>query len=418
MVSQVESEKISNFTDWAGDRWYDFESWIGTLDIRLYLDDVNKYHKKVIDKNNASEEEIKKIFDAVAAKDSTYQGKIGEIHAQASACATFVKELNGTISPSAGSFSVTEIQKLQKKAKDFESNAKIFNEAHPLEDEAKVNKHKVLKTFIDLIGKAGQLGSVLGLVGKTTVSWMESGKFFVTGASTIASFAKNGNSLVKTIASWSKSNKQLDKLARMLPEQAKKVKLKRMFGLNDLYAGGASHASSWSTRFYNNYHKLDGPFKNYTAGGVKSACAWIGLGLSAISNGLSNIEEAKTGKISAERAVAETVVETAVDVGTAWAVGAAVTAGVAATIGSAPVLLVGAATVGVTMGLDFACKKITGKLTGEEKGLTETVSDAICDVGTAAINVGKKAVTATASFLKDKINIIKPAFGFKSLLAT
>ena len=37
LVSQVENEKISNFTDWVGDRWYDFESWIGILNIRNYL---------------------------------------------------------------------------------------------------------------------------------------------------------------------------------------------------------------------------------------------------------------------------------------------------------------------------------------------------------------------------------------------
>ncbi|WP_075720540.1 hypothetical protein [Roseburia sp. 499] len=54
LVSQVESEKWCDFTDWVGDRWYDFESWIGTLDIQHYINDVNAYHKKVIDKNNTT----------------------------------------------------------------------------------------------------------------------------------------------------------------------------------------------------------------------------------------------------------------------------------------------------------------------------------------------------------------------------
>lgn len=26
LVSEVEDEKMSDFTDWMGDRWYDFES--------------------------------------------------------------------------------------------------------------------------------------------------------------------------------------------------------------------------------------------------------------------------------------------------------------------------------------------------------------------------------------------------------
>ncbi len=28
LVTEVENDKISDFTDWVGDRWYDFESWI------------------------------------------------------------------------------------------------------------------------------------------------------------------------------------------------------------------------------------------------------------------------------------------------------------------------------------------------------------------------------------------------------
>lgn len=37
LVTEVESDKISDFTDWVGDRWYDFESWIGQLNIKNYI---------------------------------------------------------------------------------------------------------------------------------------------------------------------------------------------------------------------------------------------------------------------------------------------------------------------------------------------------------------------------------------------
>ena len=70
MVSQVENEKISEFTDWIGDRWYDFESWIGKLDLRNYINNVNSYHKKVIDKNNATKESINTIFSKVESLDT------------------------------------------------------------------------------------------------------------------------------------------------------------------------------------------------------------------------------------------------------------------------------------------------------------------------------------------------------------
>ena len=69
LVSEVEDEKMSDFTDWMGDRWYDFESWIGTLNIKNYINNVNAYHKKVIDKNNATKESIEKIFSDVKKVD-------------------------------------------------------------------------------------------------------------------------------------------------------------------------------------------------------------------------------------------------------------------------------------------------------------------------------------------------------------
>ena len=41
LVTEVENDKISDFTDWVGDRWYDFESWIGQLNIcLLYTSDA------------------------------------------------------------------------------------------------------------------------------------------------------------------------------------------------------------------------------------------------------------------------------------------------------------------------------------------------------------------------------------------
>lgn len=119
-----------------------------------------------------------------------------------------------------------------------------------------------------------------------------------------------------------------------------------------------------------------------------------------MSNTISNVSEAMSGKISTGRAVAETITETAIDVGKGWLIGTAVAAGVATTVGSAPVLVVGAITVGVTVGLDWACKKITGAIVGEEKRLTETVSDFVLDVGEAAIAGGRKVVSSVSSFVK------------------
>lgn len=289
---------------------------------------------------------------------------------------------------------------------------------------------KIGKTVNDLIGEVGFIGNILAFFTKPIASWLDSGvvTIGVTGAKSVTSVLKDGNSTLKGLFEWGKSNKELDKLSRMLPERAKEVKIKRLFGLNDLFSGTASKASTWSSRFYNNFHKLKSPFESYTSGGAKAAFAWTGLALTAVSNTISNTQEAKSGKISTKRAVAETITETAIDVGKGWLIGTAVAAGVAATVGSAPVLVVGALTVGVTLGLDWACKKITGAYSeGKygadrrvERSLTETASDFVLDVGSAAIKGVKSVSSSVTSFVKSGWSSLKSSVGrgFSPLFST
>ena len=82
LVDQVENEKVSNFTDWVGDRWYEYESWIGKLNIRNYINNVNAYHKKVIDKNNTTKQAIDEIFENVATVDANYSERFKSRNAQ------------------------------------------------------------------------------------------------------------------------------------------------------------------------------------------------------------------------------------------------------------------------------------------------------------------------------------------------
>lgn len=104
LVAQVESEKWGNFTDWVGDRWYDFESWIGVLGIKNYINNVNAYHKKVIDKNNATEQTINKIFTAVRGVDSTYGVTFGNIHTNLSHWLRYIDQLAEIVEPGKGRF--------------------------------------------------------------------------------------------------------------------------------------------------------------------------------------------------------------------------------------------------------------------------------------------------------------------------
>ncbi len=104
MVVQVEQEKWSDFTDWAGDRWYDFQEWLGILDVRHYINNVNDYHRKVIDKNNATEQSINAIFERVAQVDSGYRTRFDDVQQDMLDWKGHIARLSGIISPANGGF--------------------------------------------------------------------------------------------------------------------------------------------------------------------------------------------------------------------------------------------------------------------------------------------------------------------------
>lgn len=104
LVSEVENEKISDFTDWIGDRWYDFESWIGRLNIRNYINNVNAYHKKVIDKNNTTKQQIEQIFNNVRTVDNSFKSLLFCLNAQLQQWQRYTEELSQIVNPVNGRF--------------------------------------------------------------------------------------------------------------------------------------------------------------------------------------------------------------------------------------------------------------------------------------------------------------------------
>ena len=112
LVKQVEDEKLCDFTDWIGDRWLDFESWIGLLNVKRYIDDINAYHKKVIDKNNTTLSDIERIFNAAYGVDSSSSRKIKEVVESCRAYNNLLKELSGVISPTGELLTYEEIKNI------------------------------------------------------------------------------------------------------------------------------------------------------------------------------------------------------------------------------------------------------------------------------------------------------------------
>ena len=64
------SSTWGKINDWFSDRGMDFRSWTGKLGIENYINDVDTYHQKIIDKNNATKKKIDTIFSNVQSVDT------------------------------------------------------------------------------------------------------------------------------------------------------------------------------------------------------------------------------------------------------------------------------------------------------------------------------------------------------------
>lgn len=126
---------------------------------------------------------------------------------------------------------------------------------------------------------------------------------------------------------------------------------------------------------------------------VSAVAKWGGIAISGMLSFVDNMEEYEYD-LSNPRVYAETVGETAVDVGLGIVVGA----GVAALAGAAaPVWAVGVVGAGVTIGLDWLSETLTGKDVSEL--VTDTVLDTVEATGTVVKNVVEgvgDAIKATA----------------------
>lgn len=129
LVKQVEDEQWCELTDWVGDRWIDFEGWIGKLDIRKYVDNVNAYHKKVIDKNDASAGDINKIFVAVNNCDRNYQTRFVAQLTDLQGFCTLLKKLTQAVQPSNGQLRIEGMgQSLKDSVSDYLARSRILQE--------------------------------------------------------------------------------------------------------------------------------------------------------------------------------------------------------------------------------------------------------------------------------------------------
>lgn len=236
------------------------------------------------------------------------------------------------------------------------------------------------------VGVFGPVGKIVSTAGKAITGDRESG----------ATWAKSASDIWK--AGW-----KIGDIVKKCSDNNTDVKWwEAIVGINkNTFLTSISKSNlGWQERALNGWNKgIKGTLREFktTKGFVKQVG---GITLSAIANGFSNYEEYQTGAITVQRAVAETITETAVDWGKDLLIGAAVTAGFAAAGFAAPVFVVGLATVAVSTFADWACEKVTGKK------LTEALSDAILDRAESVVNqieTGAKKVKEGVSALWSNI---------------
>ncbi len=165
---------------------------------------------------------------------------------------------------------------------------------------------------------------------------------------------------------------------------------KNVVGLKEI--GRPSASTDIGFRLRANFYNGSGPFKtslsNYfgsfvgKSGVISGITSWASLVFSGISNYSQNVEEQQKTGMSDARFWAETVGQTAIEVGgSALVIGAA--AAVSATIGAPTVIGVIAGN-----GILLAANGVTRLITNGEADFTEVVSDAILNIGEGLIDIG------------------------------
>lgn len=110
LVKEVEDEQWCSATDAIGDFWYGVESFFGALNIKKYLDNLDQYHKKVIDKNDATVDTIEKIFKSVNIISSNYSVRFSALFSSLKSYEKLINELAETVNPANGRFTTNFIK--------------------------------------------------------------------------------------------------------------------------------------------------------------------------------------------------------------------------------------------------------------------------------------------------------------------
>lgn len=95
--------------DIIGDIGLQVQHWFGALDISKHVNNLDEYHKKVIDKNDTTSQRIEEIFTNVKNIDIRYQNGLGQELSYANSITDMIKVLSDTIDPNGGNMNLQKM---------------------------------------------------------------------------------------------------------------------------------------------------------------------------------------------------------------------------------------------------------------------------------------------------------------------
>lgn len=98
-VRQVEKERFADIYIWFGNNYGIYQQWVSKLGLQTYINRVDSYRNKVIQKNSAAEHKIKRVFEIVEDIDNSSQRKLAKIKESLEKWDAYILELNGLIHP-------------------------------------------------------------------------------------------------------------------------------------------------------------------------------------------------------------------------------------------------------------------------------------------------------------------------------
>ena len=134
--------------DRIGDAGLQIQYWFGALSISKYIDNLDAYHKKIIDKNNTTSQRIEEIFTNVKNIDTRYQGGLQQNVNFSESVINFINDLANTIDPNGGNMDMQKMNAALAASLEKIQDAKLSREK-AIEDSLLGTDPDAVETSID-----------------------------------------------------------------------------------------------------------------------------------------------------------------------------------------------------------------------------------------------------------------------------